>query len=177
METSVYLPASAPSRKPSSIRSLSVIFFEICNYCDVFPEELGYRDRRPHVVRARNEFYYRVLTETTHSIQFVARYMGSDHSSVMYGVCRHALAFNLPLPRGDYRCTLKQIARLKGARGTVYAKEKPQPFAGAAANLKRVGLITDPANIATVYEKSMSDQRLSGPHTKTEDAPPALCVD
>lgn len=56
--------------------------------------------RTHDVVRALHEFYYRALTETSASLPLIGRIAARDHTSVLYGVSKHAFDKGLPLPRG-----------------------------------------------------------------------------
>jgi chromosomal replication initiation ATPase DnaA len=51
------------------------------------------------IIDALHEYYYRAITETTASLQLVAKLVARDHTSLLYGVARHATHHHLPMPR------------------------------------------------------------------------------
>ena len=63
--------------------------------------EIKAKSRSGAVTRARHEFFFRALKETSHSCKTIGYYCQSDHGSVLYGAARHAVMNNVPIPRGS----------------------------------------------------------------------------
>jgi hypothetical protein len=51
------------------------------------------------VVRARNEFCYLAALRTPSSLAAIGRFIGKDHTTVLYAIGAHATRLALPLPR------------------------------------------------------------------------------
>lgn len=73
-------------------RPWKFIAAEVCRRHHVKMTEMASRRRTAAVVRARHELFYRLATETPMSSVEIGRVVGGfDHTSVIFGVRRHAI--------------------------------------------------------------------------------------
>jgi chromosomal replication initiation ATPase DnaA len=69
--------------------SVHEIMREIAAAHNVSVDELLADDRRPNIVMARHEWFYRCLTETTKTMRVIARLANHHHSTVISGARTH----------------------------------------------------------------------------------------
>jgi Bacterial dnaA protein helix-turn-helix len=113
MELTLSLPEKQFARKPL----LLTIFLEVCARHRLRPIAIRAPDRSTHIVMARNEFFYRAAAETDHSIAYIGRFLGRNHTTVIHSSTHHAFDNDLPLPRGGYPSRTSRILKIRRHQG------------------------------------------------------------
>lgn len=62
-------------------------------------DEMLSRDRRYRVVHARHDLMYRLRAELRWSLTRIGLMLDCDHTTVLYGVRKHAARCSLPVPK------------------------------------------------------------------------------
>lgn len=66
----------------------------------LMPEDLTSHRRTKHLIKARFEFCYRAVTETTASLPQIGRVLNRDHTSILSAAAAYCCRNALPFPRG-----------------------------------------------------------------------------
>ena len=107
MELNFSLSEVAQQRNTAPL--IAHVLAEVCEKHSVKPVALRASDRRHHIGRIRNEFFYRALIETPKPKTMIGRMVGVHGSTVAHGAMCHAIDNNLPLPRGYHPSRLNRI--------------------------------------------------------------------
>lgn len=89
-----------PTETTSGVISLDELLRQICAKHKLTKIDVISASRSRGLVNARQEFFYRAATETTHSYPKIGRFVGNrDHTTVMYGVASFCAKHGLQRPR------------------------------------------------------------------------------
>jgi hypothetical protein len=110
-------PEPMPARNPDA-RPLRAILEEVCWAHGFTLSEIRADCRIACVVAARQEFFFRAMSETTYSTPQIARAAGrTDHSTVLHAVAKYCDVRGLTVPRGasthHFRRRQAKAAKLK----------------------------------------------------------------
>lgn len=90
----------------TGFRTLHQIATEVCIRHNITLFEMRSASRGRTLARARQEAYFLCVQETTHSLPVIGRFFHKDHTTIAYGVMRHARLNKLQPPRamnGKYK--------------------------------------------------------------------------
>lgn len=87
------------TEKGERIPRLKDIMEEVAEKHGIGVLDVKSKRRSSHLVKARQEFFYRARMETMQSLPAIAAFCGGrDHTTALHGVKKHALVNNKPLP-------------------------------------------------------------------------------
>jgi chromosomal replication initiation ATPase DnaA len=119
-----------PPKRKVSPSQMDRILAMIAVKHNLKPHDILCKVRHRANVRARWEFCYRAARDTTGSFPTIGRFLGVDHTTVMWAVNSYCHAHNLPHPRGY---VISDVVAKKAAARKKWSDKRRNAKANTAA--------------------------------------------